>query len=364
MNKVFIIVLISAFLTLVNFHTLKAQNIDHYAKNINAAIKLYSEKKNIPKPILLKLVPKNYTEFGVYYGTTYPDQGVSEISFFYDTSKLIFRSAFDDEDFYLPSLQLISFADGEFAEEFTKYLELIIENDKDKFCNTIQGKKYVNHNPIKYYSELYGCTFDQNIRAIKATQEKDVDFFDYEDYEQDHNGILKPVGDLVFLKGCNWYCGGTVSTITATSELATQSDNTYTAENTHDFDHNTAWIEGKEDYGIGESITYTIDFRKDAFYEGHLGINELIIANGYKKSKKAWQANSRIKKLRMYINNIPSYDILLKDSFEIQTVAIDTIMFPKNHITEITFEIREVYEGTIYKDTALSLLMFDGVGVH
>ncbi len=204
----------------------------------------------------------------------------------------------------------------------------------------------------------------QNIKTIEAIQEKDTDFFDYEDYEQDKNGTLKPVGDLVFLKGCNWYCGGTVSTIMATSELATQSDNTYSAENTHDFDHNTAWIEGKEDYGIGESITYSIDFSKDQFYEGQLGINKLIIANGYKKSKKAWQANSRIKKLRMYVNNKSYYDILLKDSFEIQTVAIDKLMFPKNTVTEITFEIREVYEGTIYKDTALSLLMFDGVGVH
>lgn len=364
MNKAFIIVLISAFLTLVNFHTLKAQNIDNYAKNLNTAIKLYLEKKDIPKPILLKLVPKNYTEFGSYYETTDPNQGLSETSFFYDTSRSIFSHTFDDETFYIPSLQLISYADGEFAEEFIEHLERIIEKDKEKFCNAIQGKEYLKRNPMKYYSELHGCTFDRNIKTIEATQEKDTDFFDYEDYESDKNGNLQPIGDLIFLKGCNWYCGGTVSSISATSELATQSNNTYTAENTHDFDHNTAWIEGKEDYGVGESITYSIDFRKDKFYEGQLGINKLIIANGYKKNKKAWQANSRIKKLRMYINNKPSYDIHLKDSFEIQTVTINTLMFPKNTVTEITFEIREVYKGAKYKDTALSLLMFDGVGVH
>lgn len=358
------IIILITFLTLVNLYALKAQNTTDYQKNLDTAISLYLDKKTIPKPILLQLVPKNYTEFGIYYGTTYPNQEVSKTSFFNDTSKSIFRHVFDDQDFYLPSLQLISFADGEFAEEFTGYLELIIKNDKEKFCNAIQGKEYLTRNPIKYYSELHGCTFAQNIKIIEAKQEKDADFFDYEDYESDENGYLKPVGELQFLKGCSWYCGGSVSSITSSSELPQDGQNTYTAQNAHDFDHTTAWIEGKESYGIGESITYTIDFREDELYQGGLGIHTLIIANGYKKSKKAWQANSRIKKLRMYINNKPSYDILLKDSFEIQTVSIDTLMFPRDKETEITFEIREVYEGTKYKDTALSILVFDGVGVH
>ncbi len=358
------IIISMTFLTLVNLYTLKGQNTSDYERNLNAVAQLYLDKKKIPKSILLQLVPKNYSEFDSYYGTTHPNQGLSETSFFYDTSKSIFRHAFDDEDFYLPSLQLISFADGEFAEEFTEFLELIIENDKEKFCNAIQGKKYLKQNPIKYYSELHDCTVNKNLKIIEAKQQKDADFFDYEDYESDENGNTIPVGELVFLKGCSWYCGGDVSSISATSELPQNGLNTYTAQNAHDFDHTTAWIEGNTDYGIGESLTYIIDYSKDELYQGGLGIHTLIVANGYKKSKKAWQENTRIKKLRMYINNTPSYDILLKDSFEIQTVDIDTLMFPKNKATEITFEIREVYEGSKYKDTALSILVFDGVGVH
>lgn len=66
----------------------------------------------------------------------------------------------------------------------------------------------------------------------------------------------------------------------------------------------------------------------------------------------------------MYINNKPYYNILLKDTFEIQTVTIDTLMFPKSELTTIRFEIKDVYKGAKYKDTAISLLMFDGVGVH
>ena len=57
----------------------------------------------------------------------------------------------------MPSLNLASFADGEYAEEFIEYLELIIKKDKEKFCKSISGIKYRNRNPIKYYSELNKC---------------------------------------------------------------------------------------------------------------------------------------------------------------------------------------------------------------
>ena len=62
-----------------------------------------------------------------------------------------------NSDFYLPSLNLASFADGEYAEEFIEYLELIINADKEKFCESLRRIKYRNRNPIKYYSELNNC---------------------------------------------------------------------------------------------------------------------------------------------------------------------------------------------------------------
>ncbi|WP_274474584.1 hypothetical protein [Mangrovimonas aestuarii] len=130
-----------------------------YEKNLKTASKLYLEKKKIPESILLKLVPENNTEFGIYYGTTEPDHKLAEKDFFYDTSRLIFEKVTSEKnnDFYLPCLKLISFADGEFAEEFIEYLELIIEMDNEKFCKSIKDKEYAKHNPIKYYSELNNC---------------------------------------------------------------------------------------------------------------------------------------------------------------------------------------------------------------
>lgn len=133
--------------------------INSYQQNLNTASKFYLKKEKIPDSILINLVPINDSDFDIYYRTTGPDHELGETDFFYDTTRLIFEKVTSEKnnDFYLPSLKLISFADGEFVEEFIEYLELIIKMDKEKFCKAISGKEYVKHNPIKYYSELNEC---------------------------------------------------------------------------------------------------------------------------------------------------------------------------------------------------------------
>jgi len=199
--------------------------------------------------------------------------------------------------------------------------------------------------------------FSQEIKRINSVQGKDSEYFEYEDYDKNQN----PIGKLEFLKGCSWYCGGSVTNIIASSELKEQNGITYSPKNIHDFDKNTAWIEGKTDYGIGEFIEYQFDFKN---YNGGLGINKILLANGYKKDKTNWKNNSRVKQLKMYINDKPYSIINLLDSFEIQTIEIDKIMFPSNKMTKLRFEILDIYKGDKFKDTAISLLMFEGVGVH
>jgi hypothetical protein len=73
------------------------------------------------------------------------------------------------------------------------------------------------------------------LKTIQAVQGKDSDFFDYEDYE----ATDKPIGELIFLKGCSWYCGGSVKSINASSELKENSGIKYAPKNAHDFDKNT-----------------------------------------------------------------------------------------------------------------------------
>lgn len=133
--------------------------INKYEQNLIIASEFYIKKEEIPESILVKLVPKNHNDFKIYYGTTGPDHKLGKTNFFYDTARLIFEQVTSkkNNDFYLPSLKLISFADGEFAGDFIEYLELIIKMDKQKFCKSIIGKEYVNRNPIKYYLKLNKC---------------------------------------------------------------------------------------------------------------------------------------------------------------------------------------------------------------
>jgi hypothetical protein len=153
------LLIIISFIAFGNSPELRTLNEIEYEKNLNTASESYLNKTEIPESILIKLVPENYAEFDIYYGTTGPDHELGKTDFFYDTSRLIFEQVTlrKNNDFYLPSLKLASFADGEFAGDFNEHLELIINMDKAKFCKSISGKEYENNNPIKYYAELNKC---------------------------------------------------------------------------------------------------------------------------------------------------------------------------------------------------------------
>lgn len=196
---------------------------------------------------------------------------------------------------------------------------------------------------------ISSITFAENIKTFKAIQAKDSDFM--------------PDGpDVEVQPGCSWYCAGNVSAFLASSELKPSGGNTYIAKNAHDFNVKTAWVEGKDGYGKGEYLEYTFDLRDKKGYKP--GITKIILANGYKKSKKSWSDNSRLKKIKMYVDNKPYAILELLDSFEFQTIQIGKIMLPQDKIMKFKFEILDVYPGAKYKDTAISELLFAGTGVH
>ena len=130
-----------------------------YIKNLQIASELFLSNSEIPESALLGLVPESYEEFELYYATTYPDDKLQGTQFFYVTTSMIFKKVTIEksEEFYLPSIQLASFADGEYGEEFVDYLEKIIKIDSKKFCESVKGKEYTKHNPIKYYFEKLKC---------------------------------------------------------------------------------------------------------------------------------------------------------------------------------------------------------------
>lgn len=152
---------------------------------------------------------------------------------------------------------------------------------------------------------------------------------------------------------CSWYCGGRVEKRVASSTLSSQGSNNYDVSNIHDFNHETAWVEGVRGYGIGEWVEYR------GVNGG--GITAIKILNGYVKSEKAWSENARVKRLKVYCNGKPICIFELQNSRSLQTfyVAIGNSYDVK---VDFRFEILDVYPGTKYQDTVISEIYFEGNG--
>ena len=170
--------------------------------------------------------------------------------------------------------------------------------------------------------------------------------------------------------GCSWYCGGGPDSISASSYLkSNHAEINYIPRNAHDLSFKTAWVEGVNGYGTGEYVTYY-------FKQTAPRITKIIIVNGYVKSPKVWLENSRVKKLKMYIDDKPFAMLNLEDCRNEQIFEFEPIgrkrPIENNKRDELDklpkwtlkFEIIEVYPGDKYDDTAISEIYFDGLDVH
>ncbi len=193
--------------------------------------------------------------------------------------------------------------------------------------------------------------------ALSAAEKKRYD----DCSESEMKGYWDAVGD-----GCSWYCGGGPDSVYASSELKASGGITYNGENAHDLSFKTAWVEGVPGYGVGEYLVYR-------FTQQSPRITDIIIANGYVKSEAAWRDNSRVKKLKMYIDNKPFAILNLADTRNEQIFTFDPIGNSNREDYEameklpgwtMKFEILEVYKGAKYDETAISEIYFDGIDVH
>ena len=225
--------------------------------------------------------------------------------------------------------------------------------------------------------------------------------------QQEFTALMETCGDIGYSEACDnkwsivcgddWTDEGYNTTYylndldykftTASSALKSKSENTYDDRNISDLSYQTAWVEGVDGDGIGEFIEFH-------FQPGHPRITKIIIANGYIKDKKTWKNNSRVKQLKVYVNNKPFAILNLKDIYAEQTFEIPTIgykityglnndgttwwrykdengkdikSYHKNSKLKpdsIKFEILSVYKGDKYKDTAITEIYFDGLDVY
>lgn len=165
--------------------------------------------------------------------------------------------------------------------------------------------------------------------------------------------------------GCSWYCGGGPKEVTASSHLKSQGAIDYIPQNAHDLNYKNVWAEGVAGYGIGEYLSYTFDGNAPR-------ITEIIVANGYVKSKAAWEDNSRVKKLKVYLDDKPFAILNLQDIRGAQTFKFKPIGNSDRNLNALKsksdwtlkFEIMDVYKGLKYDDVVISELYFNGIDVH
>lgn len=179
--------------------------------------------------------------------------------------------------------------------------------------------------------------------------------------------------------GCSSWCGayGFELEVQASSELAS-SDGRYAAANVRIQERQSAWAEGAEGPGIGESLTYRqsctygIDNKWEALtydnrnpeLDGFMRYSEICIVNGYAKTQKTWEENGRVKKLLMYVEDRPYAWLELEDTILPQYFLLpeDDIKVPNGGMLGARFEIVEVYPGSLYEDTCLTGLVMEFTG--
>ncbi|BAX81677.1 NADase-type glycan-binding domain-containing protein [Labilibaculum antarcticum] len=214
--------------------------------------------------------------------------------------------------------------------------------------------------------------FDKNQEAGMIVMQKMSDGTKFDDLTKEEKDALSKVDETmesywdIIGGGCSWYCGGGPKEVSASSYLKSQGENNYEPKNAHDSNYKNVWVEGVDGYGIGEYLLYT-------FCGASPRINEIIVVNGYVKSKTAWENNSRVKKLKVYIDDKPYAILNLKDirgsqSFKVQPIGNNDrkdwdVLKTKPDWT-LKFEILDVYKGLKYDDVAVSEIYFDGLDVH
>jgi hypothetical protein len=148
-------------------------------------------------------------------------------------------------------------------------------------------------------------------------------------------------------------CSESVNNIKVSSYLASQGSPSYKADNLADDDPTTAWAEGKNDYGIGEFIEFM------AF-----PYSSWSILNGYQKDNITWENYSRVKKLRIFIEGKPAFEVVLEDKMGVQTFDLPkNLKIDPDKIstgTKIKMVILEVYQGKKLKAAAISEIFFAG----
>jgi uncharacterized caspase-like protein len=131
----------------------------------------------------------------------------------------------------------------------------------------------------------------------------------------------------------------------ASSVLDPQFGNRYGPGNLFDGDHATAWVEGVSGNGSGQKVL--IAFDRPRLLSGF----ELV--NGYAKNRDIHTKNARVRTATLRLSDGSSQSLNLPDDMRSKRFSFGT----PQEVSWMELEIGSVFEGSKYKDTALSELV-------
>lgn len=166
-----------------------------------------------------------------------------------------------------------------------------------------------------------------------------------------HGGLKESIWEVIAVHECSWYCGGGMYKAETSSTLNAN----YDGSKANDLDFRTAWIAGGEKMGVGESITYY--FKNDGPQ-----VNKINVYNGVVKNDEIWKTYSRVKQLKLYVNEKPFAILSLDDTKAEQSFKIP-LLGDLNEGKELTlrFEIMSVYPSDKHQNAALTEIYYDGI---
>jgi hypothetical protein len=165
--------------------------------------------------------------------------------------------------------------------------------------------------------------------------------------------------------GCSLGCAYGWET-TASSHLPPQGENRYDVAMLEDGSARTAWVEGADGDGVGERLTFTILANPDPDGGGEeagegqpVSFWGIDLVNGYAKDEATWRRNGRVRELLLSINGRPAARLVLQDARLPQSVSLP----PGLEVAPgdvVALEVRAVYAGERYADTAITELVLMG----
>jgi hypothetical protein len=233
---------------------------------------------------------------------------------------------------------------------------------------TVKAQEFKNLNP----TEIQPLDFSHKAQSEWTKRDALLKEESYRELSDEESALLEKYPDVfeniwdIVGQGCSWYCGGGPKEVTASSYLQPQGSNNYEPKNAHDLNYKNAWVEGVGGYGIGEYLLY-------GFTANSPRITKIKVVNGYVKSESSYYNNSRVKKLKMYINDKPYAILNLMDAIAIQVFEVEPIGESDRANLEasdnkpdfkLKFEILDVYKGTKWDDVVISEIFFSGLDVH